>query len=216
MSAAAATVTESAQQTLLRTWSDPLAHAHRDWCAAWPAALLARASQTPAARRGIVLALRAAVPLRPLSSLDGEHTVPWALGTARQIYRTVDEAGLVLMRRWIVRAVSRADVRGVIAFLGREHYDAALQPAPELWFDAQAAPQPDYSLPADRLQQVFRRLGFHALNGALAGELEAFRGRMRLLTGPLSAAGDGQPPLAIDNDALLRYLRGDNAADAAA
>jgi hypothetical protein len=206
----------SAQQTLLRTWSDPLAQAHRDWCAAWPAALVARARQTPAARRSLGRALRAAVPLAPLSCLDGEQVVPWALGTAREIYRKVDEAGLVLMRRWIVRAVSRADVRSVVAFLGREHYDAALQPAPELWRDAEAAPQPAYDLPADRLQQIFRGLGFHALNGALAGRLEAFRGRMRLLTGPQSAAGDGQPLLAIDNDALLRYLLGEDAADAAA
>jgi hypothetical protein len=208
--------TGTAQQMLLRLWSDPLAHAHRDWCAAWPAALLARAHQAPAARRGIVRALRVAVPLAPLSSLEGEDEVPWALGTAREMYRAVDEAGLVLMRRWIVRAVSRADVRAVIAFLGRGHYDAALQPVPELWQDAEATPHPAYDLPADRLQQIFRSLGFHALNGAMAGRLEAFRGRMRLLTGPLSAQGDGKPPLPIDHDALLRYLRNDGAAETAA
>jgi hypothetical protein len=200
---------DSAQQLLLRTWSDPLAHAHRDWCAAWPAALLARAAEVPAARRGIARALRAAVPLPPLTSLDGESAAPWALGNARRIFGAVDSAGLMLMRRWVVRAVSRRDVRAVIGFLGREHYDAALQPSPDLWLDAAAAPQPDYAMPPDQLQQVFRTLGFHALNRALAGRLEGLRGRMHLLAGPQAAAASMGAGLPIDHDALLVGLRGE-------
>ncbi len=203
--------TEAAQHTLLRTWSDPLAHAHRDWCVAWPAALLARAAEAPAARRGIARALRAAVPLPPLSSLDGESAAPWALGTPRRIFGTADAAGLRLMRRWVVRAVSRRDVRAVIGFLGREHYDAALPAAPELWLDPSAAPQPDYAMPPDQLQQVFRTLGFHALNRALAGRLEGLRGRMRLLAGPQAAAASMEEALPVDHDALLMQLRGDAA-----
>jgi hypothetical protein len=197
----------SAQQILLRTWSDPLAHAHRDWCAAWPAGLLARAAEVPAARRSIGRALRAAVPLPPLASLDGESAAPWALGTARRIFGTVDTAGLLLMRRWVVRAVSRRDVQAVIGFLGREHYDTALQPTPNLWLDPGAAPQPEYGTPPAQLQQVFRTLGFHALNRALAGRLEALRGRMRLLAGPQAAAASMDAELPIDRDALLACLR---------
>jgi hypothetical protein len=202
---------DSAQQLLLRTWSDPLAHAHRDWCVAWPAALLTRAAEVPAARLGIARALRAAVPLPPLASLDGESAAPWALGNARRIFGAVDSAGLMLMRRWIVRAVSRRDVQAVIAFLGRGNYDTALQPAPDLWLDPNAAPQPDYGMPPDQLQQVFRNLGCHALNCALADRLEGFRGRMRLLAGPQAAAASMDAVLPIDPDALLVGLRGEEA-----
>lgn len=201
--------TESAQHTLLRTWSDPLAHAHRDWCVAWPAALLERAAQVPAARRGIARALRAAVPLPPLSSLDGESAVPWALGTRREIFRSADETGWLLMRGWIARAVARRDVQALVAFLGRTRYDASLEPGPDFWLHGSAAPNPSYSLPSAQLQDVFRSLGFHALNRALAGRLEAFRGRMRLLAGPLAAAAEMERGLPIDHDALLTHLRDD-------
>jgi hypothetical protein len=201
--------TEPARQMLLRTWSDPLAHAHSDWCAAWPEALLSRAAQVPAARRPLIRALRAAVPLPPLSSLDGESAVPWALGTRRDIFRNADEAGWLLMCGWIARAVARRDVQALIAFLGRERYQASLQPGPDVWLSGHAAPNPDYTMPAAQLQAVFRGLGFHALNRALAGRLEAFRGRMRLLAGPQAAAPEMEHELPIDHDALLARLTGE-------
>ena len=200
--------TETAQQLLLRTWSDPLAHAHRDWCAAWPADLLARAEHVPAARRSLARALRATVPLPPLSSLDGESVVPWAVGTRREIFRTADEAGWLLMRRWIARAVARRDVQSMIDFLGRERYQASLPPGPDFWSSSTAAPSPSYALPSAQLQAVFRGLGFHALNRALAGRLEAFRGRMRLLAGPDAALPEMDHELPIDHDVLLANLRG--------
>jgi hypothetical protein len=201
--------TETAQHTLLRTWSDPLAHAHRDWCVAWPAALLERAALVPAAQRSIARALRVAVPLPPLSCLDGESAVPWALGTRREIFRHADEAGWLLMRGWIARAVARRDVQSMIDFLGRERYEASLHPGPDLWLNNQAAPMPSYTQPGAQLQDVFRSLGFHALNRALAGRLDAFRGRMRLLAGPQAAAASMEEALPIDHDTLLTHLRGD-------
>jgi hypothetical protein len=203
------TSSEPARLTLLRTWSDPLAHAHRDWCAAWPQALLVRAAQLPAARRPLTRALRAAVPLLPLSHLDGESAVPWALGSRRDMFRTGDEAGWLLMRGWIARAVARRDVQSMIDFLGRDRYQASLQPGPDFWLRSKAAPNPGYSLPAAQLQNVFRSLGFHALNRALAGRLEAFRGRMRLLAGPLAASPAMDAELPIDHDSLLAQLRDD-------
>lgn len=201
--------TEPARLTLLRTWSDPLAHAHRDWCAAWPDALLVSAARVPAARRPLTRALRAAVPLPPLSSLDGESAVPWAVGSRRDMFRTGDEAGWLLMRGWIARAVARRDVQAMIDFLGRERYEASLQAGPDFWLQSSAAPNPGYTVPAAQLQRVFRSLGFHALNRALAGRLEAFRGRMRLLAGAQAAAPEMERALPIDHHALLAYLRGD-------
>jgi hypothetical protein len=203
--------TETAQHTLLRTWSDPLAHAHRDWCVAWPDTLMARAALVPAARRALARALREAVPLPPLSSLDGESAVPWALGTRRDMFRNADEAGWLLMRGWIARAVARRDVQSLIDFLGRDRYQASLRPGPDVWLSRQAAPDPSYALPAAQLQDVFRGLGFHALNRALAGRLEAFRGRMRLLAGRQAAAPEMDNELPIDHDTLLAQLRSDEA-----
>jgi hypothetical protein len=201
--------TEPAQLTLLHTWSDPLAHAHRDWCTAWPDALLVHAARVPAAKRPLTRALRAAVPLPPLSSLDGERAVPWAVGSRRDMFRTGDEAGWLLMRSWIARAVARRDVQSMIDFLGRERYQASLQPGPDFWLRSKAAPNPGYTLPAAQLQHVFRSVGFHALNRALAGRLEAFRGRMRLLAGAQAASPEMARELPIDHDSLLAHLRDD-------
>jgi hypothetical protein len=203
------TSSRETQLALLCAWSDPLPQAHRDWCTAWPADLLAHVAQAPAARRSFTHALRAAVPLAPLSSLDGESAVPWAMGTAREIFSIGDEAGWLLMRRWIARAVARRDVQSLINFLGRERYQTSLLPAPDLWRSSTATPSPSYATPPEQLQSVFRTLGFHALNRALAGRLEAFRGRMRLLAGAQAASPTMDDHLPIDHDALLATLRGD-------
>jgi hypothetical protein len=197
------------QLELLSLWSNPLPHAHGDWCAAWPADLLTQASRVPAARRPITRALRAAVPLAPLSSLDGESAVPWAMGSKRELFGMADEAGWLLMRRWIVRAVARRDMQALIYFLGRPRYQASFETAPEFWNDSDAAPNPGYATPAPQLQAIFRTLGFHALNSAMAGRLDAFRGRLRLLLGAQAASPAMDDALPIDHDALLATLRGD-------
>jgi hypothetical protein len=202
------------QEALLRTWSEPQREAHRGWTASLPAALLTRAAHVPAASRALTRWLRERVPLRPLHTLDGSAAVPWALGSAREIYRTADEAGWLLMRRWIARAVSRRDVQSLIDFLGRDRYAAALGPGPEFWRDTAAMPNPAYQTPHEQLQQVFRGLGFQSLNAALAGRLEPFRGRMRLLAGPQAAPAEVLLPLHLD--ALLLHLSGDAPSSAAA
>jgi hypothetical protein len=197
---------DAAQEGLVRLWSDPLPHAHRDWLAAFPRELVSRAADTPGARRVLAGWLRDAVPMRPLASVDGAQAVPWAAGSAREIFSAADRAGLMLMRDWIVRAVARSDVQSVIGFLGREHYDAALPPAPSLWRESAAAPSPGYGTPPDRLQQVFRSVGFHALNRAMAGRFEAFRARMRLLAGAQASAASFERDIPVDLDALLARL----------
>lgn len=204
----AATTPVPTHEALLRLWSDPLPAAHRDWCSLWPATLLQRAAQVPQARRAVARALRSAVPLRPLSSLEGEAVAPWALGSPREIFARADEAGWLLMRGWIARAVRRADVQALTAFLGRERYEQALEAAPTLWHDAGARPDPPFTVPAAQLQQVFRGLGFRALNQALGARCEALRGRMRLLAGHQAATPDTLEPLPLDDDALLAQLRG--------
>jgi hypothetical protein len=107
--------------------------------------------------------------------------------------------------------VARRDVQSMIDFLGRERYEASLHAGPDFWLHSRAAPTPGYTQPAAQLQDIFRGLGFHALNRALAGRLEAFRGRMRLLAGPQAAAASMDEALPIDHDALLMHLRGDAA-----
>jgi hypothetical protein len=201
------------RQALLHLWSDPLAHAHAAWLARWPAELVALASHEGGARRTLTRWLRETVPLPPLDSVEGEPQVPWAMGSRREIFRKADEAGLILMRYWVVRAVARRDVQSVMSFLGREHYEAALASAPELWLDTRARPELAYDLPEAVLQQAFRGLGFRALDGALAERLEVFRGRMRLLAGPDVVPGMPSQPLPVDHDLLLSMLRADALAE---
>jgi hypothetical protein len=197
------------QQALVRLWSNPVPLAHRDWWAACPAGLVAQASAVPAARRGLVRWLRERVPLPALHSFDGIDGAPWALGSARGVFRAADRAGLLLMRGWIAKAVTRKDLQAVLGFLGNEHYEAALRPTAALWHDVHARPNPAYDTQATPLQRIFRDLGFHALNQALAGRKTPLWCRMRLLAGPQAAQPAFEQRLPIDDDGLLRLLQGD-------
>jgi hypothetical protein len=199
----------AAELQWLREWADPVAHAHAQWWAHVPAPLLAAAQADPAARRALRGELRARVPLPALADTNVAARAPWALGTLRQINYVFDHVGWLLLRPWALRAVTRRDIEGLVAGVGKNLYDRALAEPLDLWTGDTPLLHEPYTLSPAQVQQRLRSLGQRAVMQLLSAPLASLGARVRLVAGPTLAPVDD--PLPIDQAALLRELNDEEA-----
>jgi hypothetical protein len=194
------------QHELLRVWSDPLPHAHAQWWKDEPPDLLRRAVGCRAGRDVLTRRLRERVPLPTLGTVVDTPRAAWAMTNSRRLASLFDHAGFLLMRGWMARAVGRADQAAVIGFVGRAQYDRLLRDGSDLWSPHAWRPAPHYGIGNRGLNNLFRSLGFAAIDQTLAQMSQALRGRVRLVAGPQPPLADAPPVLGFDAPALLEHV----------
>jgi hypothetical protein len=194
------------QQRLIREWSDPLSRAHPSWLTDLPRRLRERAVTQAAGRRVLNALLRSRVNLPALEGFDVWLRTPWALEHADLVAAQVERAGWLLLQPWLARAIARPQVESIVAWVGRDRYEACLS-APARLCQVDRAPLPADALrSASALRAAAHDFGWQALSQVLVGPRAAVAARLRLVSGLRTPSEAAAASLALDGEALLERL----------
>jgi hypothetical protein len=193
---------------LLREWSDPLAYAHVDWHAQWPAACRQAHTRGGSAHRHLTRWVGTQLALSREPRVDLLPELRWLMAPAQQLVHWAEQAAAWLMAPCLAQVVQRAQLQRLRHWLGDAAFEAAwaaLDGAPDDPLAERASPGLQWppltstAMPAAPGAGAawWRALGWVALNQCLDGPRASLAGRLRLVAGPAVS----QPwPEAIDID----------------